>query len=156
VTVYDSHLSELQKAEGDVMLGGTNPLFLKLFAGGNVRVVEVGRGGAPKHLRPLRELCVAGGEEQQLVNESALRKFFYKVNCGLVGVVEEFLELQTNDLKFFNSKDFLRWLKKRNGEEPLAQLCESRSKQLSFWEEFVATINFSLLLRSKCVVRQRT
>lgn len=47
------------------------------------------------------------------MNESALRKFFYKVNCGIISILEEYADLQTNDLKFLNEKDFLRFVRKR-------------------------------------------
>ena len=89
MTVYDSHLAELQEAEGDVVFGATNPLFLKLFARDNIRVMRLGQGKTPRHLRPLRELFVQSKlEEQRAVNESALRKFFYKVNCGIIAVLD--------------------------------------------------------------------
>lgn len=69
VTVYDSHLAELQEAEGDVVFGATNPLFLKLFARDNIKVMRLGQSKTPRHLRPLRELFVQSKlEEQRAVN----------------------------------------------------------------------------------------
>jgi hypothetical protein len=63
-------------------------LFNKLFAKGQVEVLQLGQSKPRKHLRLLKELFVASGMEQQrLVNESALRKYFYKVNCGIVSVL---------------------------------------------------------------------
>ncbi len=61
VTVYDSHLSELQLAEENVVLGGTNPLFSKLFAKTKVEIMYVGGGKAAKHLKPIRELFIVSG-----------------------------------------------------------------------------------------------
>ncbi len=42
VTVYNAQLPDLQAATGNVLLGGTNPLFAKLFAKGQVEVVRLG------------------------------------------------------------------------------------------------------------------
>ena len=51
--------------------------------------MRLGQGKTPRHLRPLRELFVQSKlEEQRAVNESALRKFFYKVNCGIIAVLD--------------------------------------------------------------------
>ena len=96
---------------------------------------------------------VSNHEHQKLVNESALRKYFYKINCGIIGIVEEYLEKQVNDLKFFNEKEFLRFVRKRETEDPLLQLFDSKKSILLFWEEFITTRNFLNLLRSKNVVR---
>lgn len=105
VTVYDSHLSELQEAEDHLLMGATNPLFSKLFSKGKTELIQIGLGKAKKHLKPIKELfIVSGHEHHRLVNESALRKYFYKINCGIISVLEEYLELQTNDLKFFTEK----------------------------------------------------
>lgn len=140
-----------------MLLGGTNPLFGKLFAKGEVEVVRLGESKPKKHLRPLRELFVSSGlEQQRLVNESALRKYFYKLNCGIIALLEEYLGLQTNDLKFFNEREFLRFVRKWVGEDPLGQVYEGRRAGLLFWEEFVGTHNFLLLLRARNVVRERS
>jgi hypothetical protein len=155
VTVYDSHLLELQEAEENVLLGATNPLFNKLFAKGRIEIMKVSDPKPKKHLRPVRELFVTSNHEHhRLVNESALRKYFYKVNCGLLSVLEEYLDRQTNDLKFFNSKEFLRFVRKREGDDPLEQVMESRKAVLAFWEEFISCRNFLNLLRGRNVVRQ--
>jgi len=69
-----------------------------------------------KELRPVRELFLTSNHEhQRWVNESALRKYFYKANCGIISILEEYLEKQTNDLKFFNGKEFMRFVRKREG-----------------------------------------
>ena len=95
-------------------------------------------------------------EHQRHVNESALRKYFYKINCGIIAVLEEYMETQTNDLKFFNPKEFLRFVRKREGEDPLSSILDGRKFILLFWESFVVSRNFLNLLRSKNVVRKLT
>ena len=72
-------------------------------------------------------------EHQRLVNESALRKYFYKVNCSIIAALDKYLEQQTNDLKFFSAKEFLRVVRKREGEDPLDQVFEGRKGALDFW-----------------------
>lgn len=157
MTVYDSHLSELQSAEDHILMGATNPLFSKLFSKGKTELIHMGVGKTKKHLKPIRELfLVSGHEHHRLVNESALRKYFYKINCGVISVLEEYLELQKNDLKFFTQREFLRFVKKREGEDPLEQVFEGRKAILSFWEEFVGSRNFLNMLRARNVVRNRT
>jgi hypothetical protein len=156
VTVYDTHLTELENAESDVVFGATNPLFLKLFGSGKTTIIQLGGSRVPKHLKPLKELFVRSKlAEQKIVNESALRKYFYKLNCGIISILEEYAEIQTNDLKFFNEKDFLRFVRKREGENVLSQVFDDRRHVQRFWDEFTKTFNFSLLLRSKNIVREK-
>lgn len=138
-------------------MGATNPLFSKLFTKNKTEVILVGSGKVKKHLKPIRELFVVSAHEHhRLVNESALRKYFYKINCGIISVLEEYLEQQTNDLKFFTEKEFLKFVRKREAEDPLDQILEGRKVILSFWEEFVATRNFLLMLRARHVMRNRS
>lgn len=69
VTVYDTHLNELENAESDVVFGATNPLFLKLFASNKTTIVPLGAAKVPKHLKPLKELFVKSKlAEQKIVN----------------------------------------------------------------------------------------
>jgi hypothetical protein len=42
VTVYDTRLNELQITENNVVFGATNPLFLKLFANDNIKILQLG------------------------------------------------------------------------------------------------------------------
>lgn len=46
-------------------------------------------------------------------------------------------------------------MRKREGENVLAQIFDGRKYAQLFWEEFVGTLNFRLLLRSKNIVRER-
>ena len=54
VTVYDTHLDRLQQATDEVLIGATNPLFLKLFAGKKMTILPLGKGKVPKRLKPLK------------------------------------------------------------------------------------------------------
>jgi hypothetical protein len=67
------------------------------------------------------------------VNESALRKYFYKLNCSIIAVLEDYLDLQTNDLKFFNQKEFLRFIRKELKEDPLENVFNGKKAATAFW-----------------------
>ena len=85
-----------------------------------------------------------------------MRKYFYKANCGIIAILEEYLENQTNDLKFFNGKEFMRFVKKREAEDPLSQMFDSKKSVLLFWEQLIHSRNFLNMLRIRNVVRNLT
>lgn len=64
--------------------------------------------------------------------------------------------MQTNDLKFLNEKEFLRFLRKQWSEDSLLRVFDGQRLVTGFWEAFVRTRNFALLLRSRNIMREKT
>jgi hypothetical protein len=100
ITIYDPNLERVAAQPRGWIVGGTNPLFAKLFSCDVTQMVVMGGGfKCHKHLKPrgeLLEVKMGNSEEQLAIKESAMRKYFCKLSGAVMRVLDTHLNRQTN------------------------------------------------------------